>query len=82
VNSFFNLDSKIQPFFRYSDINTASKTASGGLDEKKYHFKEIMFGISFKPIDEIVFKLDYSERTRQSDNQKSKFINFAAGYMF
>ncbi len=82
INSFFNLKTKIQPFIRYSDINTATKTSSGGLNEKLFHFKEIMFGISVKPIDEIVFKLDYSERTRQSDNRKSKFINFGAGFMF
>ncbi len=82
VSSLFDWGTKIQPFLRYSDINTASKTSSGGLNEKLYHFKEIMFGISIKPIEQIVFKLDFSERTRESDKRKSKFFNLGAGYMF
>ncbi len=82
IGSFIDFETKIQPFFRYSDINTASKTASGGLNENLYHFKEIMLGISVKPIEQIVFKLDFSERTRESDNRKSKYFNIGAGYMF
>lgn len=82
VSSFFDWETKIQPFIRYSDINTASKTSSGGLTQKFYHFKEIMFGISVKPIEQIVFKIDFSERIRESDKRKSKYINFGAGYMF
>ncbi|WP_337872864.1 porin [Ignavibacterium sp.] len=82
VASFFDLNTKITPFIRYSDINTAAKTISGGENEKRYHFTEWMIGLDVKPIDNVVFKVDYSEQTRKLDDRKSKFINFGVGYMF
>lgn len=82
IASFFNLNSKISPFIRYSDINTAAETLSGGDSEKLYHFTEWMIGLDIKPIHQVVFKVDYSEQTRKLDNRKSKFINFGVGYMF
>jgi len=82
IGSFFNFDTKIIPFVRFSDINTASETVSGGLSEKLYHFTEWMIGLSIKPIEQVVFKVDYSEQERKSDNRKSKFINLGVGYLF
>ncbi len=82
IASFFKSEFKLIPFFRFSDINTAAETASGGDNEKLYHFTEWMIGLSFKPIDNIVFKADYSEHNRKSDNRKSKYINLGVGYMF
>ncbi|MFN3694771.1 MAG: porin [Ignavibacterium sp.] len=75
-------NSKIIPFVRYSDINTAAETLSGGNSEKLYHFTEWMVGVSIKPIEQIVFKLDYSEQIRKLDDRKSKFLNLGVGYMF
>lgn len=82
VASLFDFGAKISPFIRFSDINTAAETSSGGDNEKLYHFNEWMIGLSLKPIDNIVFKFDYSEHTRKLDNRKSKFINLGVGYMF
>lgn len=82
IASFFNLNTKICPFVRYSDINTAAETLSGGDSEKLYHFTEWMVGLDIKPIQQVVFKVDYSEQTRKLDDRKSKFINFGVGYMF
>ena len=82
VASFFQLNTKIIPFIRYSDINTAAETFSGGDNEKMYHFNEWMIGLNVKPSDNIVFKVDYSEQVRKLDDRRSKFINFGLGYMF
>lgn len=82
VASLFDFDTKLIPFLRYSDINTAAETLSGGDNEKLYHFTELMVGLSVKPLDNIVFKVDYSEQKRKLDNRKSKFINLGVGYMF
>lgn len=82
VASLFDFGIKIFPFIRFSDINTAAQTSSGGDNEKLYHFTEWMIGLSLKPIDNIVFKFDYSEHTRKLDNRKSKFVNLGVGYMF
>lgn len=82
ISSLINVKTKIAPFFRYSDINTAAKTARGGDNERLFHFSEWMFGIDIKPIDQVVFKIDYSERIRKLDERKTKFINLGIGYMF
>lgn len=47
-----------------------------------YHFNEWMIGLNVKPLDNIVFKVDYSEQVRKLDDRKSKFINIGVGYMF
>lgn len=75
-------DSKLIPFLRYSDTNPVAKVTSNSLLDKQYHYKQWMFGISFKPIDQVVFKIDYSKQTREIDNQKTELFNLGVGYMF
>ncbi|MDX1372992.1 MAG: hypothetical protein R3321_11005, partial [Nitrososphaeraceae archaeon] len=82
IGSLFNIESKIIPFFRYSDINTASQTISGGDLEKMYHNTLWMAGFSFLPIDQVVFKFDYSEKTLKLGNVKTQSYNLGVGYMF
>ncbi|MGQ9798605.1 MAG: hypothetical protein ACUVRG_04835 [Ignavibacterium sp.] len=82
VAPFFELNTKIIPFIRYSDLNTAAETFSGGDNEKMYHFNEWLIELNVKPLDNIVFKADYSEQVRKLDDRRSKFINFGVGYMF
>ena len=80
--SLFMWESKLIPFVRYSDYNTASSTVSGGDNEQKYHNKVWMVGISFLPIPQVVLKGDYSENTVQLDSEKTKYFNLGIGYMF
>jgi hypothetical protein len=82
IGSLFKCDSKIIPFFRYSDVNTAAKTVSGGDSEKANHYKYLIAGINFHPIDKVVFKFDYGVRTRELGDVKTTLINLGAGYMF
>lgn len=82
ISEIIKWETKIIPFFRYSDYNTASKTLSGGNSEKKNHFTYWMFGASIKPVDHVVFKIDYGVRTRELGNEKTKLFNLGVGYMF
>ncbi len=82
ISELLSWDTKIIPFFRYSDYNTAAKTKIGGDSEKRNHYTYWMAGFSIKPIDNVVFKIDYGIRTRELGNEKSKLFNLGVGYLF
>jgi hypothetical protein len=80
--SFIDWNAKLIPFLRYSDTNTASEVVNNSNLEEAFHIKQWMVGLSFYPIDQVVFKVDYGQRTRDSDDQKTKLFNLGVGYMF
>jgi len=82
IGKLFGIDSKILPFFRYYDINTAAETKSGGDSEKKYHYTQWMVGLSFLPIDQIAFKIDYAQKTVELGSITTDLFNLGVGYMF
>lgn len=82
IGSFFDWNSELIPFVRYSDINTAAETLAGGTSEQANHYTSVMVGISYKPIPQVVFKADYSQRKRELGDVKTKLFNLGAGYMF
>lgn len=82
ISDILHYDTKIIPFFRYSDYNTAAKTKLGGDSEKLNHFTYWMIGLSIKPVDQIVFKIDYGIRKRELGNEKISLLNLGVGYMF
>ena len=77
-----NIPTKIIPFIRYTDYNTAASTLTGGSIEEQFHFSKWMAGINIKPMNEVVIKLDYSRAKRNFDDQKTYRFNFGIGYMF
>lgn len=82
IGRLFKMKSKIIPFFRYADINTAAETRSRGDLEKKYHYTQWMVGLSFLPIDQVVFKLDYGQKTVELGSVSTDLFNLGVGYMF
>ena len=82
VGSWLKLDSELIPFIRYSDINPAATTLTGGDSELANHSTKMMAGVAFKPIPEVVFKLDYSIQKFELNDQKTDLLNIGAGYMF
>lgn len=82
IGSLLNIQSKIVPFIRYSDLNTAAKTNTGSDSEKKYHYTQWMIGINFLPIDQVVFKIDYGEKQAELETITNKMFNLGVGYMF
>jgi len=79
---FFLVHSKIISFFRYADINTAAETIRGGDSEKEYHYTQWMVGLSFLPIDQVVFKVDYAKKTVELGSITTDLFNLGVGYMF
>lgn len=82
LSALFGIETKIIPFIQYNDLNTASSTKTGGDEEKRYHIKQIMVGLSILPIDEVVFKIDYSQDKIELNNKKTNYLNIGVGYMF
>ncbi len=82
VANLVGVNGKLTPWFRYSDYNTAASVIGGGDEEDRFHFKKWMVGLAFRPLDPLVFKLDFGVKTRQLDNADDKLLNIGAGYMF
>jgi len=82
VGRLFQIHSKIIPFIRYADINTAAETISGGDSEKEYHYTQWMVGLSFLPIDQVVFKVDYGQKNTELGSVTTDLFNLGVGYMF
>lgn len=74
--------SKIIPFARYSNYNTASTTMNNGDEEKANDNTQWMIGINLLPISEVVFKVDYGEVKNTLTDQKTTLFNLGVGYMF
>lgn len=82
ISNHFKLDTKIIPFIRYSNTNTAAKTKIGGDEEKLNHATQIMFGLAILPIEQVVFKMDYSQTKLELTNAQTNYFNIGVGYMF
>ncbi|MGK9476675.1 hypothetical protein [Melioribacter sp. OK-6-Me] len=82
VSSLLNWRTRIIPFIRYTDYNTAASTLTGGNSEKANHNSYWMVGCSVKPIEKVVFKIDYGIRTKELGSQETTLFNLGVGYMF
>jgi hypothetical protein len=82
ISGLLNWKTKVIPFVRYSDYNTAASTITGGDSEKANHYSYWMVGCSVKPIDKVVFKIDYGMRTKELGSQETTLFNLGVGYMF
>ncbi len=82
IASFIDFDGKIIPWVRYTDYNTTSSVIGGGDSEKANHNKKWLVGLSIKPIDQVVFKLDYGVLKNDLSRIRTKLFNLGAGYMF
>jgi len=81
LSKLLNVDWQIIPFLRYSNYNPAEKTGNG-ISDNQNEVKKWMFGLSVKPINEIVLKIDYGERKTKNDTEITKLFNLGIGYMF
>lgn len=82
VGSLLKFKTKVIPFVRYSDFNTASSTSFGSDTEKAYKKSKWMVGLNVLPIPEVVFKIDYGEVKIDLTAEKTKYFNLGVGYMF
>ncbi len=80
--SFFNMAGEFIPWSRITSYNTASSTSVGGDEIKQFSYSKWMSGLTFNPIEQVSFKLDYSVKTNELTKDQTQTINLGAGYQF
>ena len=71
----------ITPYVRYEELNTQDSTPTGFKNSSKNELDILTLGLSYKPLDEIVFKADYQFISDAADTDSDQ-INLALGYVF
>ena len=74
-------EQSLAPFVRFERINTQDGTPSGFKEDGKFDLELVTVGINYKPIDEIVFKVDYQFADNNADGGTDQ-LNLALGYVF
>lgn len=70
------------PFVRYEDLNRKAGVATQA-EEDGSHYGILTVGASYKPLDKVVFKIDYSSsKTKEDDAKATSTIALGVGYMF
>lgn len=64
-------------FARWEDIDTNESVPSGFSADSDQHDKIVTFGLNYKPIEQVVLKLDYEDWDDSGDR-----LNFLIGYVF
>lgn len=72
-------DVTLSPFLRYERYNTQAHLPLGLISDPANRDKVFTAGVSFKPISDVVVKLDYQKFIENSTNDR---INLGLGYMF
>lgn len=78
----FSGDDPLIPFVRYEDLNLRSGHATQATEDAS-HSTILTFGASYKPVEQVVFKLDYQTTETKEDGAKAvSTLSFGVGYMF
>ncbi len=72
---------QLLPFARLEYYNTQSAVPDGYQSDPTYSVREYTFGLSYRPIRQVVLKADYQLRNRQQGLDESQ-INFGLGFMY
>lgn len=82
LSSFDRGEMQLTPFVRLEQVDTQAETASGStVDAAAYDLDIVTAGLNFKPIDEVVFKLEH-QIIKDGHNDRFDQTNFAMGYIF
>ena len=82
VSRLLDLNTKIIPWFRWTDYNTASETEPAAALDEEYHYQKWLAGVAIEPIESVSFKVDYGVKTNQLTNDETQLLNLGVGYMF
>ena len=79
-----NSKMSLEPFFRYERVDTQAKMQSATYDRSPEYDRHLYTaGLQFKPIPQLVFKLDYRWIVQESNGADlARQIEFGAGYVF
>lgn len=82
LSGILGLKGDLIPWGRISNYNTASATVNGGAEIEEHLYSKWMTGLTFKPIKEVCFKVDYGVKTNSLSEKETTLINLGAGYQF
>lgn len=71
----------IIPFFRYERYDLNDEVASGYTRDRSLDRKRYIVGMNYKPLPQIVFKLDYTKKENKQESGIDEF-NMGLGYTF
>ena len=75
-------EQSLTPFVRYEQLNTVDSIANDGSKLNGARDREFLtLGISYQPIDELIFKFDYVIRDAEDGDPGDQF-NLSIGYVF
>lgn len=69
------------PFVRWESLNTQDRVALGFVADPRNDVDTLTLGLSFKPIEQVVFKADY-ERRNPDQAESSSGFRLLLGYVF
>lgn len=67
----------LTPFVRYEDIDTQASLPAGFTADRSQRDEILTFGVNYKPIDQIVLKVDFDAARKSNDS-----FNILLGYVF
>jgi hypothetical protein len=74
-------EQQLTPFVRVEQLNTQEEAAAGTTADPANDLDIVTVGLNYKPIDEVVFKLEHQFIKDGNDNNLDQ-SNFAIGYIF
>jgi hypothetical protein len=74
-------DQQLLPFFRYEYVNTQMEVADGYTANNKYQDRIWTVGLNYKPIPQVVLKIDYRNFNPVSGDSYAD-VNFGIGFIF
>lgn len=74
-------EQSLTPFARYEQVNTQDSVPVGFAADPANDQDILTFGLNYKPINNIVLKLDYQDRDNGAGTARDQW-NFAMGYVF
>ncbi|OQK15641.1 hypothetical protein AU255_15585 [Methyloprofundus sedimenti] len=78
---FTNTSQYLAPFFRYEKFDTIATAPTGYKDDLKYDQDIFQVGFNYKPIPEVVIKLDYRNRNAKAGTVPDE-VNVGFGFIF
>ena len=75
ISEIVNCEGKLMPWFRYGNVQK-------DVDDTSSHYDIMKFGLSYFPIDQIAFKIDYGTKIYENEDDNKILINIGVGYIF
>lgn len=77
----FAINQELLPHIRIEKVDTQYKLAAGNNWDRQFEQNVFTFGVAYKPIRQVVAKMDYSIYSNKADTGVNQ-LNFALGYLF